>query len=89
MTLMDAELFVQAEDLVGDRAALFEDALRQMPGVRFVSERHQPGPSVEACVQIAFDPELTNPVVLKEALGRLGFNVLSARESDTAPAAAE
>jgi len=84
MALKDAELFVQAQDLVGDREALFEDALRQIPGVRFVSPRSQPGPSVEACVQIAFDPALTNPVIIKEALGRLGFNVLSARESDTA-----
>jgi hypothetical protein len=82
--LIDAELFVQAQDLVGDRQALLEDALHQIPGVSFVSERAQPGPSVERCVQIAFDPEVTNPVVIKEALGHLGFNVLSARESDTA-----
>jgi hypothetical protein len=61
-----------------------EDALRQMPGVQFVSPRAQPGPSVERCVQIAFDPEVTNPVVIKEALSHLGFSVLSARESDTA-----
>jgi hypothetical protein len=84
MALKDAELYVQAYDLAGDRQALFEDALSQVPGVEFVSPRTQPGPSVEACVQVAFDPEVTNPVAIKEALARLGFNVLSARESDTA-----
>jgi hypothetical protein len=86
MALMDAELFVQAEDLIGDREALLENALRELPGVQFVSERHQSGPSVEGCVQIAFDPQVTNPVIIKEALGRRGFNVLSARESESATA---
>ena len=84
MALTDAELFVQQQDLVGDRNMLFQDVLRQQPGVAFVSPRAQEGPSAEACVQIAFDPTVTNPVILKEALAPYGFNVLSVRESDTA-----
>lgn len=87
MAVIDAELYVQAMDLEGeDRERLFEATLRRIPGVSFVSPREHSGPSAERCVQIAFDPEQTNPVIIKDVLGRIGFNVLSARESDPASA---
>ncbi|MGH2369454.1 MAG: hypothetical protein ACRDI2_14795 [Chloroflexota bacterium] len=84
MTVIDAELFVQAQDVEGDREALLEETLRQVPGVRFVSPRSHDDPTAAACVQIAFDPTLTNPVAIKEVLARHGFTVLLARESDSA-----
>jgi hypothetical protein len=85
MAVIDAELYVQAMDLEGEgRERLFEATLRQIPGVSFVSPREHTGPSAERCVQIAFDPEQTNPVIIKDVLGRIGFNVLSARETEPA-----
>jgi hypothetical protein len=84
MALMDAELFMQAMDVAPSHWEALEAALRRLPGVQFVSQRVQEGPSAEVCVQIAFDPEVTNPVAIKEALGHDGFTVLSARASSTA-----
>jgi hypothetical protein len=84
MALTDAELFMQAVDLDDTRHALLEQALHDMPGVRFVSQRAYRSSTAEVSVQIAFDPQITNPVIIKEELGRQGFTILSARESDTA-----
>ena len=86
MALIDAELFMQAADWDDSRRALVEQALHDIPGVEFVSPPGTADPSVEARVQIAFDPQITNPVVIKQVLARQGFTVLSSRESDTCTA---
>ena len=80
MPLQDAELFIQAMDDQPAHREVLEDVLNGMPGIEFVSERAHDDPTVEKCVQIAHDPQITNPVIIKEELGRRGITVLSANE---------
>jgi hypothetical protein len=72
-----AELFLERDDVVSRQAQL-EALLCQQPGVHSFQVVAHDDPTVEVCLRVAIDPEVTNPVILKEALAREGFTVLSA-----------
>ena len=79
--VQSADLFIQQGDLVGQEAR-FREALAHLPGVRAVGEIGGPERerAAEASVRVDYDPETTNPLILREALQRAGFTVLSAAE---------
>ncbi len=74
-----ADLFLERDDVVG-REAQFEHALRSMPGIISVRIVQPPGETLEAGARVEFDASVTNPVILREALAKQGFTVLSAAE---------
>jgi carbon monoxide dehydrogenase subunit G len=77
-----AELLIQRAQVVG-RVEQLREALRALPGVQRVGTIDEDVASIEARVSVDFDPGVTNPVVLREALARAGFTVLSAAETTT------
>ncbi len=79
-----AELYIQRADLQG-REAECARLLRQMPGVLGAQMAGSDPESIELRVRVEFDPGATNPVVLREALERAGFTVMSAAERGGAP----
>ena len=56
------------------------EALRRLPGVTSVGAVSQDEQSVQARIQVEFDPGETNPVIMKDALEQEGFTVTSAGE---------
>ena len=78
------DLFIQRGDLAG-REDQFQDALRRLPGVQSVGRVEEPQGSgtAEVCVRVTIDTETTNAVILRDALQREGFTVLSASEEQT------
>ena len=56
------------------------EALLQIPGVHSVGAMSLDEVSVLAHVTVAYDPALTNPIVIRDELGRSGFSVVSAVE---------
>lgn len=83
-----ADLFLERDDVVG-REAQLEQALRSMPGVASVRIVQPPGETAEAGVRVEFDAAVTNPVILRQALAKQGFAVLSAAEHPERVAARE
>jgi hypothetical protein len=77
-----ADLFLERDDVLGKEAAL-EAALRRLPGVsavHVVPFDTSGSQSIEACVRVDFDPQVTNPVIIRDALAGEGYAVLSAAE---------
>ena len=73
------ELFIQGGDVAGQEERLVR-VLQELPGVRSVGTIAQDDISVEAKVEVEFDPEETNPLLMRDALEEQGFTILSAAE---------
>ncbi|MBA2446504.1 MAG: hypothetical protein H0V51_00580 [Chloroflexi bacterium] len=79
MTSDSADLLIQSGDLVG-RETQLREALRRLPGVTSVGELARDAASIEARIRVEFDAGATNPLIMKDALSREGFTILSASE---------
>lgn len=79
MTADSADLLIQSGDVVGKETQLRE-SLRRLPGVISVGELSRDAESVEARIRVEFDAGQTNPLIMKDALAREGFTVMSAAE---------
>jgi hypothetical protein len=79
MSVDSADLFIQSGDVVGKEAQL-QEALRRLPGVTSVGELTGDTESVEARIRVEFDAGETNPLIMKDALAREGFTIMSASE---------
>jgi hypothetical protein len=77
-----ADLYFERDDVLGKEAVL-EAALLVVPGVRgarILRNHERRTETAEVGLRVDFDPQVTNPVILEEALARRGFTVLSAAE---------
>jgi hypothetical protein len=79
MPVDSVELYIQAADVAGEESR-FREALRRLPGVKSVGELSQDDESIEARVRVEFDARETNPLLMKDALEREGFTIMSAGE---------
>ncbi len=77
-----AVLLIQQEDAIR-RTGQLRETLGHLAGVQAVGEPAPVPDSAEMRVHVDFDPGTTNPVVMREALARDGFTVLSAGETTT------
>lgn len=78
---------IQKADVAGQEARPVE-LLHAAPGVGAVKIHGEGQTSIEARVQVDFDPAVTNPILMHDALARRGFTVLSADEEPPTPQSA-
>lgn len=79
MTSDSADLLIQWGDVVGKETQL-QEALRRLPGVTSVGAVSRDTDSIEARIRVEFDAGATNPLIMKDALARDGFTIMSASE---------
>ena len=77
--LVNVELHVPRVD-AKEKGSELREALLQIPGVHSVGAMSLDEVSVLAHVTVGYDPALTNPIVIRDELGRSGFSVVSAAE---------
>jgi len=79
------ELFIQYADAAG-REAWVRATLRQVPGVLSAAPLPAGDGAGGVPLRVEFDPGRTNPIIMRAALARDGFTVLSAADESGPPA---